>query len=147
MYVNGRSEHVLQKYKKVRHMPWENRHCFCFFFFTSLGKSHAQNYSTFQPLYIQHVPNLNRGHIWTITLSSFPNSPQSIQDSSDLLNIWGAGPGSKSSNSSSSYILDKFSLSSSLPLHTRIILSKYERRRKHMDWAEFYCCIWLRTVN
>jgi hypothetical protein len=46
-----------------------------------------------------------------------------------------------SSISSSSHILDKFSLPSSLPLHARIILSKYERRRKYMDWAEFYCCI------
>jgi hypothetical protein len=64
MYVHGKSEHVLQKYKKVCHMPWENCHCFCFFFFfTSLGKSQTQNYSTFQPRLIQYVPNLNRGHI------------------------------------------------------------------------------------
>jgi hypothetical protein len=41
MYVHGKSEHVLQKYKKVRHMPRGNCHCFCFFF-TSLGKSHTK---------------------------------------------------------------------------------------------------------
>jgi hypothetical protein len=62
MYVHGKSEHVLQKYKKylIRH---EKIVTVCASLFTSLGKIHTQNYSTFQPRYIQHVPNLNRGHI------------------------------------------------------------------------------------
>jgi hypothetical protein len=40
------------------------------FFFASSGKSHKQNYSRFQPRYIQHVPNLNTGHIWTTFFAS-----------------------------------------------------------------------------
>jgi hypothetical protein len=62
MCIHGKSEHVLQKYKKYV-ICHEKIVTVSASFFTSLGKSHTQNYSTFQLRYIQHVPNLNTGRI------------------------------------------------------------------------------------